>query len=321
MERKIDRQAYLIIAFNNFKQLSMLMSLLDHPYTDIFVFIDKKSQFSDSDRKYLVSGINKSNVYFVPRINTYWGDFSLVNAELILFENAYKTNSYSYYHLLSGSDMPLVPETTIFDFFDKNRNKIFINLGEVNENVKDRVRYRQVFIKYRKRSKKNKVIVYSAKVANKLFIILQKILKINLIKKYKVEVSIASQWVSLDQDTVKLILNNKKWITKVFSKSICSDELFIPTLLNKYPKYKEKIWEKVIIPNKSGELFGNLRYINWWSGSPYTWKDGDEMELDKGIKSGNLFSRKFDFSNTPQLRNYIIARNNELNSTFLKGKL
>ena len=183
------------------------------------------------------------------------------------------------------------------------------------------MRYRQVFIKYRKRSKKNKVIVYSAKVANKLFIILQKILKINLIKKYKVEVGIASQWVSLDQDTVKLILDNKKWITKVFSKSICSDELFIPTLLNRYPKYKEKIWKKDIIPNKSGELFGNLRYINWWSGSPYTWKDGDEMELDKGIKSGNLFSRKFDFSNTPQLRNYIITRNNELNRKFLKGKL
>ena len=71
MERKIDRQAYLIIAFNNFKQLGMLISLLDHPYTDIFVFIDKKSRFSDSDRKYLVNGVNKSNVYFVPRINNY----------------------------------------------------------------------------------------------------------------------------------------------------------------------------------------------------------------------------------------------------------
>ena len=321
MTKKINKQAYLIIAYNNYKQLKTLVTLLDHTYVDIFILMDKKSKFSDNDKKYTLSSINKSNVYFVPRINIYWGDFSLVNAELILFSSAYKKGNYSYYHLLSGSDMPLISERDVFNFFDRNRSRVFINWGEVNEQVRERVKYKQIFIKYRQRSKDNKIIVIFAKTANWAYVMMQKLLKVNLIRKYGIKLGIASQWVSLDQDTVKLILDNKKWIAKVFSKSICSDELFIPTLLNKYPQYKEKIWKKDIVPNKSGELFGNLRYINWWSGSPYTWKDGDEVELEKGIKSGNLFSRKFDLSNSPQIEKYIITKNNKLNNNFLKGKL
>ena len=37
------RHAYLILAHNNFKQLSKLVSLLDDRDNDIFIHIDKKS--------------------------------------------------------------------------------------------------------------------------------------------------------------------------------------------------------------------------------------------------------------------------------------
>ncbi|PJE89938.1 hypothetical protein CU093_09960 [Limosilactobacillus fermentum] len=45
-------------------------------------------------------------------------------------------------------------------------------------------------------------------------------------------------------------------------------------------------------------LQGNLDYINWWDGSPYVWKDGDEKKLKKAVALGHLFSRKFDIYNS-----------------------
>ena len=39
---------------------------------------------------------------------------------------------------------------------------------------------------------------------------------------------------------------------------------------------------------------GNLRYINWWTGSPRTWTSEDRAELREASERGYLFSRKFD---------------------------
>ncbi|MBW8013732.1 hypothetical protein E0712_04475 [Lactobacillus helveticus] len=141
---------------------------------------------------------------------------------------------------MSGSDLPLRPESQIFDFFDNHRNKIFIRLAKADKQAENRVKYRQVLIRYRQRSNSPKVMNYSAKVINKIGIRVQKLLGINIIKKYKIKVGIGSEWVSLDTSTVKLILDNEIWIAKVFSNSVCSDELFIPTLLNKYSEFQKK---------------------------------------------------------------------------------
>lgn len=306
---KRDKQAYLIIAYNNFEQLSFLLGLLDYPYVDIYLLIDKKSNLTVADKNNILGAVKKSKVYFVPRINIYWGDFSLVKAEFILFRSAYNKSKYSYYHLISGSDLPLRPESQIFDFFDNHRNKIFIRLAKADKQAENRVKYRQVLIRYRQRSNSPKVINYSAKVINKIGIRVQKLLGINIIKKYKIKVGIGSEWVSLDTSTVKLILDNEIWIAKVFSNSVCSDELFIPTLLNKYSEFQKKIWKAETNPDKPGELFGNMRYINWWAGSPYTWKEGDEKDIEIGIKSGNLFSRKFNLKKSPKLKEYILKKN------------
>ena len=51
--------------------------------------------------------MKKSTLYFTKEIPIYWGDYSLVEAELELFTTAQKINDYSMYHLLSGVDAPL----------------------------------------------------------------------------------------------------------------------------------------------------------------------------------------------------------------------
>ena len=53
---------------------------------------------------------------------------------------------------------------------------------------------------------------------------------------------------------------------------------------------------------------GNLRYINWWDGSPYTWTDSEKdiEQLRYGKKQGHLFSRKFDLERYPGLKEKIL---------------
>lgn len=68
-----DKHAYLIIAHNKFEQLQFLLSLLDHPRNDIFLMLDKRFELSDDKIASLKRTLNKSSLYFVPRLSIYWG--------------------------------------------------------------------------------------------------------------------------------------------------------------------------------------------------------------------------------------------------------
>ena len=46
----VHKHAYLILAHNQFEQLAFLVSLLDHQNNDIFIHVDKKSNFNDSQK-------------------------------------------------------------------------------------------------------------------------------------------------------------------------------------------------------------------------------------------------------------------------------
>ena len=95
------KQAYLIIAHNKIEQLKFLVSLLDYEKNDIYILFDKKAQIDRELKEQIESVVKKSTLYFTKEIPIYWGDYSLVEAELELFTTALKNNDYSMYHLLS----------------------------------------------------------------------------------------------------------------------------------------------------------------------------------------------------------------------------
>lgn len=142
------KHAYLVIAHNNFQQLEFLLSLLDDEKNDIFLLIDKKSEISASVLKSLNESCNKSIFTLVERVKINWGGYSQIKAELILLKAAVH-NNYSYYHLISGSDLPLFSQDYIHEFFDKNPNKIFLSMvnDEIKErnNVVGRIKYKHYF--------------------------------------------------------------------------------------------------------------------------------------------------------------------------------
>ena len=73
-------------------------------------------------------------------------------------------------------------------------------------------------------------------------------------------------------------------IRKVFSYSLCADEVFLQTII-----YNSDLYDK-LISYKNDDNFAIKRYIDWKRGEPYTFKLEDFNEL---INSGCFFARKF----------------------------
>ncbi|WP_288639336.1 beta-1,6-N-acetylglucosaminyltransferase [uncultured Lentilactobacillus sp.] len=278
MEKK---HAYLIIANNKFEQLGFLLQCLDHPRNDFFILVDKKSSFTDENKKMILSKVSLSNVFFCDRIPIFWGHYTQIKAEMKLFQMAFMQDKYySYFHLLSGVDMPIVPVQNILNFFDQHPNHIFLTMANMNDDVYRRVQYKYRWIKYTQRSGCSKTVSMLYKILNKISLSIQTMRKVDYFKSQGVKLGYASNWVSLDRETVQLLIDNTEWIRKTFKYSYLCDELFIPTLLNKYPKFKRKIFYSQHVHDRPDEFQGNLRYINWWGGRPTPGKMGINRKLN-----------------------------------------
>ena len=250
------RHAFLIIAHDNFEQLKLLIQLLEAENHDIDVHIDKRNpSFVEEDFKHLTE---KSNVHFYQEYKVFWGSFSLVQVELFLFEKAHP-QKYDYYHLLSGMDLPLKSNTQIDNFFERHQGKEFIAYS--NRDVKNdreiarRTKYYRFLQNHRYRYSqnwKNQFFTFWERVS----IVLQAVCHINRVKDLDWTIKYGSQWVSITHELVGELLNNKEKITKVFSFTNCSDELFIQTIAFNCG-FKDRLYH----PDK--DLAANLRYIDW----------------------------------------------------------
>ena len=74
MEFSNKKHAYLIIAHNNWKQLSLLLSVLDDERNDIYIHIDKKSKNVPIDS--LRKSVRNQNYIFIENLR-YIGDIFL----------------------------------------------------------------------------------------------------------------------------------------------------------------------------------------------------------------------------------------------------
>lgn len=278
----MGKHAYLIIANRNPNQLKLLLKTLDDSRNDIYLLLDKKSKNIFQD-KYL---LNFSPVYMIKPINIYWGDYFQIQAELNLFSAACNKN-YDYYHLLSGLDLPLVNQDIIHNFFDKNPNKEFItySVALTPKQLQMRIHNHHFTKSFRSN---NKVLKLYHKIENKVYSVIPE-------RKIPIEkIKFGSNWVSLENNIVNDLVKNINEIKSLYFKEYLVDEIFIPTFINLHPSYKEKIYYKKPVHDKPEEFQGNLRYINWWDGSPYVWTINDYSKLEKAVKMGHLFSRKFD---------------------------
>ena len=239
------KQAYLIIAHNKIEQLKFLISLLDYEKHDFYILFDQKAMITSNQKNELKQVLKKSNLFFTKEIPIYWGDYSLVEAELKLFETATKQDEYSMYHLLSGVDLPLDTAENIYNFFDSRKENNFLTMVSDSlyrkNNIYERVAYQTFLPNLSSRSVNNIFLKKVISLFRKIEVSVQRFLQIDLFKKYHLDLKYASNWCSLNQKSVNKILEEKELIKNVFKRTKVSDELFVPTILEKH-KLLENIY-------------------------------------------------------------------------------
>lgn len=276
--------AYLIIAHNNRNQLIKLLNLLDYEQNDIYIHIDQKA--SEYMKTYDYSTCcEKSKVYTFSELKINWGSSNQIRCELFLLEEAVKNLKYEYYHLLSGSDLPLKPQEEIHEFFLKNKGKEFINFSSLKnrEELVNRVKYYRISDYYDLLPCKSFKIM---RRLDKYQIIFQKLIGINRIKKdeklYK-----GANWFSITDELARSLVKEKYNLLKKYKHSLCCDEVFLQTFVHSNDEFLKKVYKL----NYSDDCYSIMRKIDWNRGGPYIWQTSDYEEL---IDSNCLFARKFD---------------------------
>ena len=288
-----NRHAYLIMIHNNLPQFEILLQCLDYEKNDIYVHVDKKlKEFTPEKYKKI---IKKGNLFILPkRINIKWGGFTQIECELELLKEATKRN-HSYYHLISGADMPLKNQNDIYNFFENHYGMQFIHFDEKEL----RNEYRNRINKYYLFTGKKKSII--KKIINKLFLLLQ-------FKKNRIDNNIVlgkgANWFTITDKLANYVLSYEKEIRKMYKYTLTADEMFLQTLvLNS--EFKEKLYNQ-----KFNDDYSSILYcIDWKRGNPYVYKEEDFNEL---MNSKMLFARKFDINIDKniilKIKNYILEK-------------
>ena len=275
------KHAYLIIAHNEYPVLRALLLMLDDERNDIFLHIDHRSM--ELYEKIHSVQMQRANLHILSTRNkVYWGDLSQVETEYLLLETASAKEAYSYYHLLSGTDLPIQTQDYIHSFFQINAGKEFVEYWSGNRHQKDLKRKISRYYFFTKHLKRNnsKWHVITAPCHN-LALIVQKMVHFN--RKQEVEFRKGSQWFSITHNFCLYLLEKKPFVLRRFRYTLCPDEIFVQTLLWN-SSFKKNIY------NIEDNNIGSMRLIDWNRGDPYTWKIQDYTEL---VNSDKLFARKF----------------------------
>jgi hypothetical protein len=119
--------AYLVLAHNTPNHLARLVAALDTPSSGCFVHVDRKADLAP-----FVRACSGDVVFTRQRVPVYWGEFSMVEAIVVLLEEALRDpRCFRRFVLLSGADYPLRPAEEIEAFFASHPEREFINLAEM----------------------------------------------------------------------------------------------------------------------------------------------------------------------------------------------
>lgn len=280
------RHAYCIIAHNDYNCLKKLISLIDDVRNDIILVIDKKSELINLP----IPNTRYSKTFTPPYsqlIDIQWGGISLVKAELLAFETALKSGNYKYFHLLSGVDLPLKSQDYIHDYFEKivdGRNCISFdndkNLDYVKQN---QCGYLHLFTDRQRDHNILKRKFFS--LIRITFLMMQKLMHYH--RSWNgFTIAKGTEWVSINHDFVKFLVDNKKLILRKFNNVHCPDEIYKHTMFQSFG-----FACTVFISNDDNdEISNNLRRIDWGRGRPYVWQKSDYEEL---TSCKEIFARKF----------------------------
>lgn len=240
--------AYLILAHDNPRHLRLLVEALLSPRSTVFVHIDQKSDLNE------FSQIKNDNVFFIKeRISVYWGDFSQVEAILILMQTALAApRHFDRFVLLSGADYPLRSLPYIENFFECNPHAEFMDLVKMPSEAAGKSITRLTHYNYRPNTANSALTRLALKALVRLGIIPKRDYK----KYFGNRVPYAgATWWALSREACRFILtfvDHEDSLVKFLKNTYCPDEMFFQTILGNSP-FVDKIRQ-------------NLTYTDWSAG-------------------------------------------------------
>lgn len=279
------KHAYLLLTHEYTPILETLIRMIDDERNDVYIHIDKKVTNSYEERVRAL--VKRSKLFFVGRVKVYWGHVSQVKAECSLFQEARNNGPYSYYHLLSGSDLPIKSQDEIYTFFEERKGREFISFSV--EEMPERVLYKWPFPKHLRG------LCSSNYWIGRKIIIIQHVLT-NKCVKFQKTVGLAnhvfpiykkgSNWVSLTEKAVDVLLKYKKRAICGFKYANCPDEHYKQTILF---CVKNGLLPPPALADYCQLVFDDYyRFITWGRGTlDLTIKNYDEI-----VESDAMFCRK-----------------------------
>ena len=276
--------AYCIITHNEPKLFKTLIELLDDKRNDIYVYLDKKtdkSLFESTSTKY-------SRIFFINKTRYLsWGSPELLYAELCLLSFAYSHGKYSYYHLISGADLPIKSQDYIHNYL-KNKNREYI--GVVKSDIQDSWIDKRTSVFYFFKNHMSMARQHSC-WGRWMFHIQEKFVNWQLyhrffIRDYNMQLKMGPQWFSITSACVEYLLGKKKYFHSKYKYTKIPDEIAIQSAIWNSP-FKENIYDL------DDQYHSCLRKIDWTRGGPYIWREKDFEEL---MSTDCLFARKFSGS-------------------------
>ena len=267
----------VLVLIHELKEQQIL--LLEHLSKDfdVFVHIDKKSNVKVDQVISLSTRIKAFKEYKI-----YWGHHNMIFATLLLLQQAIK-NMYDYYILISGADVPIKSNRTIYEFFNnKDTNYIDYNKFPLQDWPSDDGGFGRIDYFYTKLVGGGEIVRFIRSINLNYIIPLWK--KIGLKRKHlKMDFYGGAQWFNLTKECVTQILNvlqsNKKILNR-FKYTKIPDEIFFQTIIKNFV-------HDVKIDNNS------LRFIDWSTGPeyPHVFRS---IDFERLRNSKALFARKFN---------------------------
>jgi Core-2/I-Branching enzyme len=284
--------AYLITAYSNRPQLEQLLSLLDDERNDVYLQVDSNGSLA-------VDGLSlrQSRLIILPPFPIYWGGFSVIQAELNMLRAA-SGNSYHYYHLLTGGDLPLVTQDTVHARLEDSEAQYVDFDEQLQAHAHWKAAYYHLLVETKPYARNRPF-----RIAGHGIVKAQALLGIDRSRKTKEAYHHGSAYHSITHRLVEHILAQEPWIRRTFRYTLACDEVYLQTLIMKSSFRSE------VARGDSGKA-ANLRYIDWTrrdKNSPHTFRMADYEELVEASRN-HLFARKFSTTVDPAIVDAIVRR-------------
>ena len=275
------KQAYLIIAHNNFNHLKTLVNTLDCQDVFFYIHIDAKVAVPEFIRE--LKCANPIEILQKRRVR--WGGQSQVRTELDLYGKAFENPDIEWFHLISGVDFPLKPISKLNTFFELAEEvDCFMETESLPRHLADRMRFYHFYVA---RPTQRKSILQRI---NSKFLSLQCRIGINRRHPEGLPFMYGSNWVDMRRKAVDILLQRRNDIIKYTNHTSCSDEVYKQTFL-------QNCGLRIVSDN--------LRYIDW-NAKQHSPKSLKLEDFDLIVASGKLFARKFDSPESESLIQQIL---------------